>query len=182
MKKEIEDFWDWFEENEEDFLRTLYQGTEEGLKQLKEVFDQKILAFGHFTWEINADANKKYQFVISPNREFELLQLAKNIIKEAPELEHWTFLYAKEKVSYIEPFKIYDESLDPHLVNVATWKYKLEGDTVLVHAPTLLNIDQDTEQHALDLVITAKLGEENRILTIQNIKKVPSSDDTFSSF
>jgi hypothetical protein len=182
MKKEIEDFWDWFIENEEGFLRTLYHSTEDGLKILKESFDQKILAFGHFTWEINAYATKKYQLVISPNREFELLQIAKNIIKDAPELEHWSFLFAKQKVKHVEPFKIYDESLDPHLVNVSTWKYKLEGDTVLVFAPTLLNIDLDTEQHALDLVMTAILGEEVRILTINKIKKVPSYDDTFSSF
>lgn len=181
LGKQIENFWDWFEENEELILRSLYNGIDTELKELKNLFDEKILAFGHFTWEINEGKSKKYQFVISPNREFELLQISKKIMAEAPEMEHWEFLYAKEKVKFIEPFKIYDESLDPHLVNVISWKFKQELDSFFIYAPTLQNIDKETEQHALDLVATAVLGEEFRILNVLNLIKVERADDAFFS-
>jgi hypothetical protein len=175
----IDNLWDWFEENDELNRRIIYTGDKEKLKELKNAIDEKILVFGHFTWEINAGKSKEYQFVISPNREFELLQLSKKIIAEAPDLDNWEFLYAKEKVAVIEPFKIFDESLDSHLVNVANWKYKLGGETVYVFAPSLKNIDSETEQHALDLVATALLGEEYRILDIKTLVKVEEFDDSF---
>jgi len=179
LSDKIDDLWEWFQENEEHTLRTLYIGESAALKELKNMLDEKILSFGHFTWEINEGSSKKFKFVISPNREFELLQISKKIIAEAPELEHWEFLSSKEKVRVIEPFKIYDESLDPHLVNVAEWKFKVENETVFVYAPSLKNIDAETEQHALDLVATALLGEEFRIFNIKKLVKVDEYDDSF---
>ncbi len=178
----IGNLWDWFEENDEHNRRIIYLGQAEQLKVLKNAIDEKILAFGHFTWEINAGKSKEYQFVISPNREFELLQLSKKIVAKAPDLENWEFLYAKEKVKEIEPFKVFDESLDPHLVNVTNWKYKLEEESVFVYAPSLKNIDSETEQHALDLVVTAILGEEYRIMNIKALIKVEGFDDSFIAF
>ncbi|MFT5885998.1 MAG: hypothetical protein ACI9IP_002462 [Arcticibacterium sp.] len=179
---EIEDFWDWFEEKEEAFRVLLYRGTEAEQKQLKNDFDEKVLSFGHFTWELNTGKEKSYEFVISPNREFELLQISKKIMAEAPDLEHWKFGYAKQKVKSIEPFKIYDESLDPHLINTGSWLFKSQGSTYKIYAPSLPKMDSETEEHVLDLVATAALGEEYRILNITKIERVKETDEGFSAF
>ncbi len=179
---EIADFWDWFEANEETFRAILYRGTEEEQKQLKNDFDEKVLSFGHFTWELNAGKKKSYEFLISPNREFELLQISKKIMATAPESEDWEFGYAKQKVKYIEPFKIYDESLDPHLINSSSWLFRSQGSSLEIHAPSLPKMDSETEEHVLDLVATAAFGEEYRILTITEIKRVKQADESFSGF
>ncbi|AWV99068.1 hypothetical protein [Arcticibacterium luteifluviistationis] len=181
-RQEIKKFWRWLEKNDQLIRKVLEEGSDAKMKELTNYFDEKILSFGHFTWEINDGFSKPYQLVISPNREFELLQLSKKIIANAPEMDFWEFSYAKAKVKYIEPFKIYDESLDAHLINPLSWEFKNEGDTFYVYAPNLVEIDKETEHHAMDLVATAVLGEEYRILNIKNLVRVENTESgSFSS-
>lgn len=175
-RQEIKKFWAWLIKNDQLIRRVLEEGSEAKKKELSNYFDEKILSFGHFTWEINDGFSKPYQLVISPNREFELLQLSKKIISDAPDMDNWEFAYAKAKVKYIEPFKIYDENLDPHLISTNTWEYKTEGDSFYAYAPNLADLDKETEQHILDLVGTAVLGEEYRILNIKNLERVENTE------
>ena len=176
-RQEIKKFWAWIVKNDQLIRRVLEEGSEAKKKELSNYFDEKILSFGHFTWEINDGFSKEYQLVISPNREFELLQLSKKIISNAPEMEKWEFAYPKAKVKHIEPFKIYDENLDPHLISTNAWQYKAEANTFYAYAPNLAELDKETEQHILDLVCTAVLGEEYRILNIKNLVRIKNTED-----
>jgi hypothetical protein len=169
VDKEIIKFWKWWVKNDVLIRKVLEQGSEAKMLELKEHFDRKILDFGHFTWEINEGKGKAYSFVLSPNREFERLQLSKKIIRNAPELEHWEFLYAKQPNKKPEPFKLYDENLDPVLINPSDWQIEFEGGIAKVTADELKGVDHETRQHAIDLVVTAYLGEEFRILKVKEI-------------
>jgi hypothetical protein len=169
VNKDIVKFWKWWEKNDALIRKVLEQGSETKMMELKEHFDRKILSFGHFTWEINEGQSKLYSFVLSPNREFDRLQLSKKIIKNAPELEHWEFLYAKLPNKNPEPFKLYDENQDPVFIDPSDWQIEFDEGVVKVTADELSTVDEETRQHAMDLVTTAYLGEEFRILKVKEI-------------
>lgn len=172
MNKEIIKFWKWWEKNDVLIRKVLEQGSEAKMMELKEHFDRKVLDFGHFTWEINEGVRKTYSFVLSPNREFDRLQLSKKIIRNAPEFEHWEFLYAKPPNKEPEPFKLYDENQDPVYINPEDWKLDFQEGVVYVTALELQSVDEETRQHAMDLVATAYLGEEFRILKVKEFRLI----------
>lgn len=170
MKKEIKDFWVWFEKNDQLIRRIIEDGTEENQKELANYFDTKILAIGHFSWEINAGAQKKYEFVISPNREPDLYEKSKKIVHNAPEMAHWEFLAAKRANPNPDSFKLYDNNLDPVFIDPTNWDILEENGIVIVsNAHQLRNLDSETLEHALDLVVTAYFGEAYRINRISKI-------------
>ena len=170
MKKDIKEFWLWFEKNDELIRRIIEEGTDKNQKELANYIDTKILAIGHFSWEINAGERKKYEFVISPNREPELYEIAKKIINNAPEMEHWEFLPAKRANPVPDSFKLYDNNLDPVFIDPTHWKIIEEHGVVTVSdAEQLANLDAETLEHALDLVVTARFGEAFRINHISKI-------------
>ncbi|MCR9065353.1 MAG: hypothetical protein NXI00_15370 [Cytophagales bacterium] len=170
MRAEIKKFWIWWEKNEALIRKVVELGSEAKLLELKEHIDRKILSFGHFTWEITEGEKKKYNFVISPNREFERLQLSKQIIKAAPEMTYWDFHYAKQINQSPEPFKLYDENQDPVYIDPSAWQIEIQDAVVHVDAADLTEIDEETRNHAMDLVVTAYFGEEFRITRIKEIK------------
>jgi hypothetical protein len=169
LDKEIRKFWLWLEKNDTLIRKVLDEGSEVKKRELTNYFDTKILGLGRLSWEINEGEFKRYALVISPNRDFELLKLTKRIIKAAPKLDHWEFHHAKKENPSPESFKLYDNNLDPVIINPYTWTVKLSEKTVTVSADELENIDQETRDHAMDLVVTALYGEEFRILQIDQI-------------
>ncbi|MGR3810204.1 hypothetical protein [Jiulongibacter sp. NS-SX5] len=162
-------FWKWWEKNDHLICKVLEQGSQAKLDELKEHFDKKVLEFGHFTWEIVEGEGRKFAFILSPNREFERLQLSKKIIRNAPNLNNWEFYSSKPVNPNPEPFKLYDSNLDPVFIDPSDWNIEIELPKVKINASELKNIDSETRDHAMDLVVTALLGEERRILKVKEI-------------
>ncbi len=167
LDTDIRKFWLWLEKNNALIRRVLEEGSEENRKELTNFFDEKILSLGRLSWEISSGETRKFSLTISPNRDFELLKLTKRIVSIAPELADWEFNYARKVVSSPESFKIYDANLDPIIINPFNWQVELTGNTVLVKSDELKNLDEETREHAMDLVVTAMYGEEYRIRSIQ---------------
>ena len=172
MDKEIKKFWLWLVKNDALIRRVLDEGSEAKKAELTNYFDEKILSLGRLSWEINKGEWKRYAFVLSPNRDFELLRLTKKIIKAAPVMDHWEFEYAKKSNPSPESFKLYDNNLDPVIINPDTWQLELKDKSVMVKAEELKTLDDETREHAMDLVVTAIYGEEFRILNIKEIEYI----------
>lgn len=169
MEQTIRKFWLWFEKNDALIRRVLRDGDETKKQELANHFDRKILEFGHFSWEITKGEWKEYAFVISPNRDPELFKISQNIVSQAPKMDDWEFWPAKLANPAPESFKLYDEQLDTVWIDPAQWSIQLDGNTVNIWAPELAEVDTETRDHAMDLVVTAIYGEAYRIQEIVQI-------------
>lgn len=160
-------FWNWFEDNEEGIRTLLVKGNREEKAELTEQLDQFILNLGRFSWEIIDDKNGYYTFIISPNRDKDLLNHSKQIIAEAPSLIFWTFLPAKPADRAMLNFKIYDEAVNLRVFQPKNWKVKVESNAfkndLAIHSSDFKNCDLDTSLFACEMALASFLGEETFI-------------------
>ncbi|UBM58342.1 hypothetical protein LAG90_16180 [Marinilongibacter aquaticus] len=169
-ERDIRRFWLWWAKNEALIRKVIEKGSEAKLLELKEHIDRKVLGFGHFTWEIIESQNKTYCLIISPNRDYDRLQLTKKIMKAAPDLAHWEFRYAKPENPRVSPFKMYDALLDPVIIDPSNWEMEFANGIVHIYAENLVEVDPETRLEALDLVVTAHFGEEFRIMEVKQLE------------
>lgn len=156
-------FWLWFKKNETLIRKIIQRGTLEQQAELREYFDKYILDLGKFSWEIN-QVDTRLQFIISPNRDPELLAKSKEIIALAPILPNWEFLPAKPSNLNLEVFEVYDDNFQKIQIEPRKWRSSsLTNTTISIYAKELVKTDTDTRLYACRLVFSACLGEEKFI-------------------
>ena len=148
---------------------------------VKEQLDYYVLSMGMFSWEIDSGKGNSWVFTISPNGNKELMNLSRDIIEEAPSLEHWQFAYYKQAREWDRIFKLYDSFMNLQEIDASTWRYIIRdkpGDEVDVSiiAKSLDYLDSETAQTAADFVVVKEVGEYNRIWKIDALE-VLSTDD-----
>ncbi len=169
MNSPEEKFWRWLHKNDETIRKILKTGNAQSKAELKEHLDRKILDLGKFTWEISEGQVREFALTISPNRSVDLLYQTKALVAKAPHLAHWEWYPAKQANTSLLPFKIYDQNLDPFTVEPAIWEIKELNNEVNVKADQLKDLDKETQEHVLEIVIAAYFGEA---YFIENIKKI----------
>ena len=166
--------WKWFEKNEVLITKIVERGNEEEKKRLAEHLDTFVLDLGRFSWEIFGEKGH-YNFVISPNRNSELLQETKRIVSFAHKSERWNFLYAKPSNKDLLPFELYDEAINLIQFRPKEWYVSnLEQKTIRIYAKEFEGIDIDTALFAAEQALCSFLGER---FFIQNQIKIALSID-----
>jgi hypothetical protein len=170
----IEKFWRWFIKNDELIRKTLTNGSQNNKDTLSKFLDDKVLEIGTFTWEITHGKSKAFSFTFSPNRSKELLQKTKEYISIAPELKHWEFKFAKPASLWDLNFELYDENVNLCKIDGSKWEFTVLNKNentyeIEIFAVSIQSLDIDTQDVALDLVVTSLIGEQEKIEIIEKI-------------
>lgn len=176
-KEKIEEFWDWFANNENHIKEVLTDDYHGGRRSLVKNMDNQILQFGMFTWEMGPQGDKTYYLIISPNGNEELLETSREIINLSPEFDDWEFHYARPAKEWDLRFAVFDDFMEEHKIDASDWKFFLEKSkakrvNIIVEASNLKHLDEETKLTAGNLVVTSLLGEVLKIKFIDKIQMV----------
>lgn len=174
LHDQINEFWEWF---------SLYQPLLEAIieadghpktEEIIQSLDQHILGMGKIKWEIGNPHPNQYSFTLSPNNERELLEVTKSIIANEPSLNAWTFYYAAQATGKLQ-LQVYDHNMDVQDVDASSWRAFLspEGDgrhELVLEASNIEYLDEDTQMIAADLILTALIGEEEKINCLSGLE------------
>jgi|SRR5450432_1490312 hypothetical protein len=158
LDSQISDFWNWFIKNSSNLHSNDYN------RLIIDELDKTISDWG-LVWEIGPGLKKENSLTISPNGEKKLVNKAKGIIDKAPKLYNWEFYFAKQAKENWYLLRLVDTGVE---INAADWTYVLlvyEDDKteILVKADNLKQLDNETKELIVDLILTNLLGEELKI-------------------
>lgn len=177
MKKDLSQrsraFWEWFVA-EEETIRGLF--SEDADLNLTRVLSRRVSMLSNgLGWEIGPGREKENQFVISPNRDKDRLQVTRRIVQMAPSLPTWEFHPAK-------PRKDWDYRMEVRmkgktiLVSFRNWHYSLTGfsnnsffDIDLFPDRFQKDIEETTYAKSAVLLVESEIGEELLIDRIDRI-------------
>lgn len=180
LEEQIASFWEWFELN-----RTIIEDIVSEKDQSKTDFivgklDEFILSFGRLKWTVKNPSNNQFTFTISPNNDRELLRITSAIIQNAPNFSNWQFYDAIQPDGNLE-LTLYDTEMNTQAVNAREWHFMLElcptdRFNLIIAVNQTDHLDEDTEMVAVDLILTALLGERLKIEQIEELEIVDEFD------
>ena len=185
LTEKIESFWEWFQKMEPQY-RKFFTDEPVNTELLVEAMNNRVLDFGQFKWEMREGKQGVLQFIISPNGDYDLFEISKQIIRHQPSHLNWEFLPAlpPQKTDY--KFKMYDQAM--HLIDVdgSNWQCVLEKEDDLVIAifeiSNLINLEFDSQIEAAEILLKKIIGEEKFIEHIGGLEVVDEFDETEDSF
>jgi len=175
-EKEISLFWEWVKNNIEHLNpKTI---TDEYINEL----ETKIEKLGDFSWEIGFDSKVgKYFLTISPEGDFELLQLSKDIILHAPKIENWIFYSSKPPKQWKLKFNLLIDDkkvlFDANEWRYVLYKYSDNKYDIVIQVPEYYALYKEYFFQIGDIAVTGELGEGFVIEYINEIELVFEFDD-----
>lgn len=171
----IDSFWEWFSANDERIKEVLLGHSEQDKEALVKTLNNQVLTLGMFTWEMGHGTTSPFYLTISPNGDKELLALSREIMAAAPYLPDWELNHAKPALDWDLKFQLYDEEYIERKVDASKWKFSLrqhheEGVTIILEAGNIGHLDYETKKTATEQVVISLLGEEQKIMYVQEIE------------
>ncbi|MCC7453281.1 MAG: hypothetical protein IT222_03870 [Crocinitomix sp.] len=167
LAQRIEDFWEWFDENREVIQQVVSESQHPETNYIVEQLDQHLLGMGKLKWQLENPHESKFNLVLSPNNDRKLLEITRAIIQKANRHQDWEYHHA---IPLKETFEVilYDNEMEIRTIIAHHWNVipLIEADgrcELLIEAPELLDLDEDTQLIAVDLMLTDVLGEELKI-------------------
>ena len=159
LNLKISRFWEWFQQSEQ-----MYREVTDPQAAV-EAMDNYVLEFGLFSWEIGEGKSKPHYLMISPNGDGKRMDISSALIKAAPNLQHWEFLYCKPPMDWDFQLEIYDQFLVKQNIDTSEWEYvlfKLPDNyvEVIVRANNMPEVEMEDKLNAAEMVLTKILGEE----------------------
>ena len=185
LTEKIESFWQWFQKMEPQY-RKFFTDEEVNTELLVEAMNNRVLDFGQFKWEMREGKQGVLQFIISPNGDYDLFEISKQIIFHQPAHLNWEFLPAlpPQKTDY--KFKMYDQAMRLIDVDSSLWQCVLEKEDDLVVAvveiSNLINLEFDSQIEAAEILLKKIIGEEKFIEHIGGLEVVEEFGEAEDSF
>src|SRR5690606_16530054 len=116
-----------------------------------------------FKWLLDNPASNHFTFTISPNNNADLLAISRAAIADAPYLSHWSFFDSIPAKGF-HPIEIYDDQMDIQFVDPKNWKAYLRKQPnhqfeLLVKVNEVQNLDPETQEVAVEIIVTNLIGE-----------------------
>jgi len=174
----ITNLWDWFEDHLELLEDVVANNGHPHTEFVIEELNKHVLSIGKLKWELRNPAESHFSLLLSPNNDRDLLAITKNIMRQAPELSNWTFYSAIQPTGKLTT-AVYDQEMDAQEVDATSWWAVLietneDRFELFIEADNLSYLDEDTQMIAADLILTALLGEENKIKHLAGMELVDS--------
>ncbi len=182
LASKIDSFWDWFLEEEEN-IKDFFEEEEVIDKDaLVDTINERVLDFGLFRWEIGPGQRRPFYLLISPNGNAERLRLSKRIMEDAPDLPDWEFYPARPSRSDALQFRLYDNFMTEQAIDASNWQYVLldtptEKVDILLEAPNIAGLDEETQWVAGEQGVTNLLGEEQKIARVRTVMVVAELEE-----
>ena len=180
ISDQIESFWDWFGNNQPLLENVISENGHPKTEYIIQSLDQHILGMGKIKWEIGNPQPNQFSFTLSPNNDRDLLKITKSIIAAAPKVATWTFYYAAQVTKQLQ-IQVYDHNMDVQDVDASSWKAvllpsELGKHELVLETANIEYLDEDTRMIAADLILTAILGEEEKINRLAGLELVFEMD------
>lgn len=174
----ITNLWDWFEDHLELLEDVVANNGHPHTEFVIEELNKHVLSIGKLKWELRNPTQGHFSLLLSPNNDRDLLAVTKNIMGQAPELFNWTFYSALQPTGKLTT-SVYDQEMDAQEIDATDWWAVLtatneERFELFIEADNLSHLDEDTQMIAADLILTALLGEENKIKHLAGMELVDS--------
>jgi hypothetical protein len=173
-KSEINNFWNWFDENKNDL-----QSQKHPNDKLEEL-DRKVTEY-KLRWEVGTGKVKANALTISPGGDHEKIELAKEFIKSSPTLDSWEFYSFKMPKENWKQLEIprYDINITAEDWTYTLLKYEDGKTEVLIKGNSLNLIDPDYKVGLVEIVLINLIGEERMMTEIDFIDVLDIDDDTY---
>jgi hypothetical protein len=174
-KIEIKEFWEWFKINSTRLQSDIID--DDTIKQI----DTRITNFG-LRWEVGPGVAKVNSLTISPNGDFEKLELVKEFIDNAPTLDTWEFYNFKQpKPNHWDRLELPKYNIN---ISASNWTYTLlryqDGKKeVLIKGDSLADIDSDYKVGVAEMVLINLIGEEKMMTEIDYVDVLGQDDNTY---
>lgn len=160
-KNKINEFWAWFRDSAETLTSDVRNPA------LLSELDRRVSGLAPaLSWEIGPGQSKPWQFVLSPDLDRGLRDLAHSIVASAPDLNDWEFYSARQPKEWDYKFELLGETSEHRIaIDAGNWTFVLlqypDGfREVLLKAPELPTLENDDRWRAGAIVLESILGED----------------------
>jgi hypothetical protein len=165
LSSRISSFWAWFR------TAVAFGGEVNDPKLLRELDDQVSILNPNLSWELGPGFSEPWRFVISPNLDRELRELATEVIAHAPVLSNWEFYSSRQPKRWDYRIVLLPDNGDPIELDASNWTFVLlrypDGShELLLKGRDLPALTESERWQAAAIVLESVLGEE---LTMQRI-------------
>jgi hypothetical protein len=156
----LTEFWIWFSEHSQALAN------EPECAALFAELDARLHKLDPgLSWEIGPGQQKPWQFVVSPNLDGSLRNVARKIVARAPALDDWEFHSARQPKDWDFHLELSTTSNGiPMKVDASNWTFVLleypDGiREILLRAPDLPKLTQNERREVAEIVLESALGE-----------------------
>ena len=181
LSNKAREFWGWFQSVEERISGML--GDDPDRELSRELYYRVSLLHKGLGWEIGPGKQKENQFVVSPNRDQQRLEITRKIVQEAPTLPSWEFFHAKPRKSWNYEIELLEKNRTIS-ISAQNWEYRLIGfsnnsffDIEFFTDYFDQNIDDMTYQKFGVLIVESEIGEELLIERLDRINVYLKKED-----
>ncbi len=181
LEQRIQDFWEWFNENRMVIEQVVSESLHPQTNYVVEQLDQHLLGMGKLKWQLENPRPSQFILTLSPNNERKLLAITQSIVQGANYALGWEYHHAIPVKGTFE-VDLYDNEMEIRSIVAHHWKVipVIEPDgryELLINAPELLELDEDTQLIAVDLMLTDVLGEELKIKCLSGFQIIEDVED-----
>lgn len=186
---QVSEFWNWFQDNADSIAVDIKERTRfDGLDQKLGELDQRVLNLASgISWEVGPGIHKSWQFVISPNLDRNLREVARTIVAEAPALSDWEFYSARQKKDWDYRVEVANEKEGgSYSIDAKRWRFVLlqypDGiREILIEAAGLPKISDDDRRLIGEIVLESLLGEEVFLDSVDDFELVDEFEARFAA-
>jgi hypothetical protein len=180
-QKKISAFWTWFGAISDKLAANVED--EDVLKAL----DNRVRELHPgLSWELGPGGTSTWQFVISPNLDRDLRELASTIVKKAPVLPEWQFYAARRRKDWNYHFQLQSiEGEGAKSLDASNWKFVLleypdETHEIVLEAQDATSLGEDERWQAAAIVLESILGEDILLKKIDEFELVDKLEAQFA--
>jgi hypothetical protein len=131
-KKHLNEFWNWFAANAEAI-------SSETHPELLEILDEKLTQVDpRLSWEIGPGRHEPWLLAISPNLDKALVNDAREMVAEAPEIRGWEIYAARQPKQWDYRVEIDSDTSDQSVsLDASDWQFVLRSNLGLLYGNLL---------------------------------------------
>jgi hypothetical protein len=179
--RRLNEFWNWFAANAESISSNARPDLLEKLNEKLRQVDQRL------SWEIGPGRHEPWLLAISPNLDKSLVDDARKVITEAPEIPGWE-LYATRQPKQWD-FRVEIDCGSSHekvYLDASDWQFVLlrypDGlREILLTGPNLPVLTDDQRWQAAAIVLEGVLGEESLLENVDEFELVVKMEPRFKN-
>lgn len=180
LDQSIRQFWDWFRDVGANLTNA------ENPDFLKEIDDRITALNPELSWEVGPGFSEPWRFVVSPNLNHELRELAREIIAYAPVLSGWEFYSTRQSKDWDYKFTFENNQGDSIPLDASGWTFVLlrypdVTHEVLLCGRNLPNLEEDERWQAAAIVLESVLGEDLIMDKIDRFELVRQLESRFAN-
>jgi hypothetical protein len=175
-RPDVSELWSWFRKNANELADNYANSS------LLDHLDIRVRRINpQLSWEIGPGISKPLQFVVSPNLDRSLSEIARAVVSDAPKLREWEFHSARQPKKWNYKVELSNGKtalpMDASAWTFMLLKYPDGTREVLLKASSGANLTRKQRETAAAIVSESVLGEELLLHSVDEfdlVEKLPA--------